>query len=246
MRSVIVGGSAGLGRALAAQLAERGSSLVLVARDERDLAAEASDLELRYAVSVEVVACDVAQADPEDLFARCTRSSEAIDAVFVMVGATHPDDFGVLPDRLVDELVRVNFAAPMRLINLVFARLPPNVDIIVAGSVASIRPRGANCVYASSKAALEFYLQALAHAQPSRPGALCCYRLGYLRTAMTFGQSLPLPSWPPEKAAEHIVRRLGRDRGVVYLPGWWRWAALFLGSLPWAIYGRLSLGRRER
>lgn len=63
MNAVVVGASAGLGRALAAALAASGHDLVLAASDLRDVAALASDLRLRHGVRAAAVAVDLGSSD---------------------------------------------------------------------------------------------------------------------------------------------------------------------------------------
>jgi short-subunit dehydrogenase len=59
-RSLITGGSAGIGAAFARALAARGDDLVLVARDETRLAEQAEQLRTTYGVQVDVVSADLA------------------------------------------------------------------------------------------------------------------------------------------------------------------------------------------
>ena len=58
MKYLIIGASSGLGRELANKFAEKKKNLVLVSRDERDLKALKTDLELKHSVSVEYLALD--------------------------------------------------------------------------------------------------------------------------------------------------------------------------------------------
>ena len=59
MIAIVVGASAGLGRALAGELAATGHDLVVVSSDARDLAALASDLRIRHGVRVVGVPLDL-------------------------------------------------------------------------------------------------------------------------------------------------------------------------------------------
>ena len=59
MIAIVVGASAGLGRALAEELAATGHDLVVVSSDARDLEALASDLRIRHGVRVVTVPFDL-------------------------------------------------------------------------------------------------------------------------------------------------------------------------------------------
>ncbi len=49
MKAVVLGGTTGIGRAIAQQLAERGDSVFLMGLDEADLARSAADLKAKLA-----------------------------------------------------------------------------------------------------------------------------------------------------------------------------------------------------
>jgi uncharacterized protein len=83
MRSLVTGGTSGLGAAFARALAEQGSDLVLVARDEERLAAVADELRVTHKVVVEVVRADL-----------------SVDEDLMRVAAALED-----PDRPIDILV---------------------------------------------------------------------------------------------------------------------------------------------
>jgi short-subunit dehydrogenase len=57
--ALITGASSGIGRAFARALAERGMSVVLVARSEERLRALATELSQRYGVRAEVIPADL-------------------------------------------------------------------------------------------------------------------------------------------------------------------------------------------
>jgi len=238
MKAVIIGATAGVGRALATQLASQRAELVLIARDARDLDAMAADFGLRFEATIHVLAADVANPDAEKLQRFVRESLNKIDALFVIAGMTDPADRGTLPDQAMKLVASANFIGPARAVNALLPLCGPRSHIVLAGSVASIRPRGGNTVYGAAKTALEHYGMAIRHAFTDGLGSVCCYRFGYIRTAMTFGQKLPLPAATPEQVADVIIRRLGQS-GVVYYPAWWRLVAICLRCVPWFVFKRL-------
>ena len=58
MTYLIIGASSGLGRALADKFAKEKKNLIIASRDDRDLIAIKSDLEIKYNVNVEKIALD--------------------------------------------------------------------------------------------------------------------------------------------------------------------------------------------
>ena len=58
MTYLLIGASSGLGRALADKLAKEKKNLIIVSRDDRDLTAMKSDLEIKYYIKVEKIALD--------------------------------------------------------------------------------------------------------------------------------------------------------------------------------------------
>lgn len=239
MRSLVLGASAGLGRALSEALAARGHTLFLVATDERDLEAAASDLALRHGVSVFHMVHDLAGADVSELKARVAADMGGLDNLFCIAGFSAAEqDSGSLDEDLLKSLAEVNFLGPLRVVNAFLDILAAN--LVGIGSVAAVRPRGRNTVYGAAKRGLEFYFGAARHTLSPRGCAVQFYRAGYLDTAMNFGQKRPFPKMPPERAAAKIVGNLGRDGVVAYLPAWWWFIMTAYRLLPFALLRRLK------
>src|SRR5512140_1093028 len=105
---IVVGASAGLGRALATELARRGESLLLAASDHRDLAAVASDLRFRFSSDVHIAAAD---ASMPALFADTlvrSRPNAPVEGILFPLGISREDDDGSLPGEDVRQLLSVN------------------------------------------------------------------------------------------------------------------------------------------
>ena len=243
MRSLVVGASAGLGRALAEELARRGHDLYLVASDERDLEPLARDLTLVHGVTVHAHAADLATLDPTGLRAGYDRRFDDLDCLFLVAGLGDPADSGSVDPVLLDRLIAVNFAAGARIVNVFLDDLAtrPGAHIVGVGSVAAARARRNNSVYGASKRALEFYFEAIRHYLADAPCRVQFYRLGYMATQMLSDRVTLLPVARPEQVARAMVDRLGGASGVRYLPDWWRWVMLLFRLLPWPIFKRLDV-----
>lgn len=242
MTAIVVGASAGLGRALAAELARRGHSLLLVASDARDLDATAADLALRFGIEAKGLACDAADPDAlaASLRAACADRSD-IGALLLPLGAVDDGDEPLLDAARAEKLANVNWLAVTAAVREVAPHLVARGggDIVGFGSIAAARGRSNNAVYAASKRALASYFESLRHAL--EPSGVCVsfYVLGYMDTALAYGRPLLLPKADPARVARQVCDRLGRAPGTHFLPWFWRPVTVALRWLPWAVYRRL-------
>jgi short-subunit dehydrogenase len=157
------------------------------------------------------------------------------------VGAMAPGDDGSLGPAEADRLVRINFLCAVSVVGRLLPRLLRQGRGVVAGfgSVAAIRGRGQNVVYAASKRALESYFESLRHLGEPRGLSVVFYTLGYLDTGLAFGKRLLFPKADPARVAERVCRELGRESGGRYEPRWWGILAAGVRRLPWFVFRRL-------
>ena len=64
--AIVTGASAGIGKEIAIQLAERGHDIILTARRENRLQELASEIRSRYQVNVDYITADLAEVDAPD------------------------------------------------------------------------------------------------------------------------------------------------------------------------------------
>ncbi|MGA7990807.1 MAG: SDR family NAD(P)-dependent oxidoreductase [Thermoanaerobaculia bacterium] len=244
MTCVVIGASSGLGRALAEELARRGHPLVLISSDALDLLPLASDLTIRFGVTARTIAADA--AEHEGLAAaveRAVPSGQTIAAILFPVGAVEPRDNGLLGPELAERLVRVNLLS----VSSVVARLLPRLisqghgTIVGFGSVAGLRGRSSNVLYAAAKRALESYFESLRLLGEPRGLTVAFYVLGYIDTQLSYGRRLLLPAADPKRVAKRVSRALGRERGRRYLPWLWYPVVILLRATPWAVFRRLDI-----
>ncbi len=96
--AIVTGGSRGLGRAIARELATEGANVAICARTESELAAAAKELR-STGRTVHVQVADV--TDPEQVRDFVARSAEALGGVDILVnnaGRAHPGNFETLTD----------------------------------------------------------------------------------------------------------------------------------------------------
>jgi short-subunit dehydrogenase len=239
---IVAGASAGLGRSLATELARAGHSILLIAGDERDLRVQASDLTVRFGTKVEVLACHI-RADEQSIAqveAQAQRLGD-IDGILFPLCLSKVNDDGLSSPEDTNCVIESNLTGTIALT----ARILPGMIarnkgyIVGFGSVAAERGRGSNIVYAAAKRGLSSFFESIRHKVAGTGIKIHFYQMGYMKTSQTFGKRLPFPAACPHRAAQQVVANLDRDRGTVYLPGFWRWICCALRMTPWAVYKKL-------
>jgi short-subunit dehydrogenase len=172
---LITGASSGIGEQLAAQLAERGYNLVLVARREDRLRALGEELRARHGVRIEVHRCDLAKRTARARMIAAVRESD-----LEIAGLCNNAGFGTfgwfwqLPAEREKEEVELNVVAVHE---LTAAFLPAMVKrasgaVLNVGSLAGFQPQPGNATYAAAKAFVNSFSEAL-HAELGGTGVSC-------------------------------------------------------------------------
>jgi len=253
-RSLITGGSAGIGAAFARALAARGDDLLLVARDEGRLAEQARQLTQTYGVQVDVVAADLGVRD------------DVLRVAQVLAGAERPVDvlvsnagFG-LHSRLTDEdLSRQELGIDVmcRAVLLLGGaagramRERGHGTIINVSSVAGFAAMGG---YSAIKAYVTAYSEALAVELAGTGVNVTALCPGFVRTqfhprAGIDMSRMPAAGWiEVDDVVAQCLRDVARGR-VVSVPTLRYWALAGLArhaprSAVRAISGRISTARR--
>jgi short-subunit dehydrogenase len=241
---LIVGGSAGLGRALAERFARARHALVLVSSDLRDTGALASDLTLRYRVPVVPVQSDLASAEVDfSAIDSALSRLPPLAGLLLPAGMNREDDRPGQAQETFDALTHANYTSPCKFIDHYLPKLRAGSGglIVGFGSVAATRGRTRNAAYSAAKRALASYFESLRHASSGSNVVVQFYVLGYLDTNLAFAQRTLLPRATPLALAEKVYRRRQSDFGVSYHPRFWYPICKILGALPWFVYRRMSI-----
>ena len=239
---LIVAARSDIGAALAHAYGARGCSLVLACRDSRALASAKSDLEIRHGVSVEIVDCDVTDADPGAFFDRLG----ATPGTVVMVAGLLGDQARSAADPAVAQRVmETNYNGPARFLLAAARRMEARGSgaIIGVSSVAGDRGRASNFVYGSAKAGLTAFLSGLRNALAKKGVQVITVKPGFVATRMTAGMPLPPPlTARPAEVAQAVVRAHIRGTDVIYVKSVWRPIMIAIRLIPERIFKSLSIG----
>lgn len=241
MTALVVGASSGLGRALASELAHRKHDLLLVASDARDLEALTADLNLRHGVEVRALALDLGrEADPGARIAVALVGMRPLDTLLLPIGHSCGDDDFSLDAARIGQLLAINLHAPLAIVHALLPTLLETRGVIVLfGSIAAVRGRGRNVVYAASKRGLVSLYESLRQRYRARELRVHLYQLGFLATNLTHGMRLPTPATDPGEIARIVIERLAHGSACWSLPRKFALIALVVRALPWVLYRRM-------
>jgi short-subunit dehydrogenase len=243
MKSVVIGGTAGVGREIATALAAKGHCLLITGKDMEDVEACTMDLRLRYGVEVQGITVDASNSTDfiRELGLAAIDFGE-INYLFLTIGASNNEDNGDLQIEKAIELLSSNFLAIVmaeQIFRHQYVKSEPT-GVIGFSSVAAIRGRNKNVIYAASKRALESYFESLKLISQGANFSVQIYRLGFIDTYQAYGQRLPFPKANPKKVAKMVVRRLDAVSGISYYPRYWRFIAIVVKIAPLRIFKKIN------
>jgi uncharacterized protein len=152
--ALVTGASSGIGAAVAAELASRGFSLILVARREERLHSLATELSSEHGADAETITADLGQETERDRLESEVRGrGRTVEVLVNNAGFGHQADFSRSPRERMVEMVRVNVEA---VVDLTSRFLGPMVErsrgsVINIASTAAFQPLPGSAVYAASK-----------------------------------------------------------------------------------------------
>lgn len=153
--ALVTGASAGIGVALAEELASGGANLALTARRKDRLDALAQRLASTYKIKTEVYPADLAGlAAPESIFAFTRDKGIEIDLLINNAGFGKYGEFPSVPKERLLDMVQVNCSAVVHLTHLFVQGMVARRrgDILILASTASFQAVPYISTYAATKA----------------------------------------------------------------------------------------------
>jgi len=233
---VILGATSIIAEQFAHLAAQAGQSLLLVARDDEQLAIIANDMKLRYQVPCELISLNMA-GTIDKLLAIFDQRVGELDLLIA-----HSDFTGNnrLDAKTITRLIKINILATVQLIHGYLNLKQTQHHLIYLSSVAACRGRARNSLYGGSKAAIEIYLQGLQQAAASTQHIMIA-RLGFIDTRQTFGLSGIFYAASPEACAAACWKAMKRKKRMLYFPAFWRGIVVIITRLPFFIYKRSGI-----
>jgi len=251
---MIVGAGSAIAQAACETLAEGGKNLFLVVRRSQDTQSFLRDLRARAPAGsrIEMFQTDYLGLDsPEAAFDEAEDLMGPIDGLLVAFGYMPDESLCRQDPSIAREVVDANFGAPVRWLNAGAARMQSAIEsgeieggfLAAISSVAGFRPRASLSLYASSKAGLSGFMEAMAGRLADSGIRVIDIRPGPTASKMTAHLAGKRRLADPRQLAPSLVNALGGKGpwAAVYLPGTWRWITLALKFVPFAIFRRLPI-----
>lgn len=219
--ALVVGGSTGIGRAFAEQIAASGMDIVLVARGKPELEKTAESIIEQYNVRVETIAIDMVSLDaPQELFDKT--ADKDIGLLVLSAGMETTGDFTIVDLKFHRNLIQLNIQVPAELSRLFGQKMADQGrgGIIFLSSLFGYQgvPLVAN--YAASKSYILTLGEALNVELKPHGVDVLVVSPGLTETAMSanmpvnFGK-MPITKHQPDKVARIGLWALGRKASIV-------------------------------
>ena len=211
--ALVTGASAGIGKALAEELAADGANVVLTARRADRLQNVAQNLAVTHKVRTEIFAADLTQPEaPETIFEFTRQKAIAIELLVNNAGFGAYGEFPTVERRRLLEMVQVNCSAVVNLTHLFLPQMMQrrSGDVLIVASTASFQAVPYISTYAATKGFDLLFAEGLAEEMKPHGIRVCALCPGSTESEfrdVAHQSQAPAANRPQESAAK--VARVG-------------------------------------
>ena len=209
--ALVTGASAGIGTALAEELARGGTNLVLTARRRERLEELAHKLEAAHKIQTKIFVADLAQADaPETIFQFTKGQGIEIELLVNNAGFGAYGEFPLVETRRLTDMVQVNCASVVHLSRLYLPEMVARKhgDVLIVASTASFQSVPYISTYAATKAFDLLFAEGLAEEMKPYGVRVCALCPGSTESefAVVAGQAHIAATRANRETAEKVAR----------------------------------------
>lgn len=231
---VVLGATSIIAEEFAHLAAQSGHALLLIGRNQPQLAIISADITLRYHVHCEIITTDFSQSiTPLIKILEHYKNIDLFIAHSVMINNDQ------LSNNSITELLNANVTHTIQLIHTYWHKKQTEHRLLFISSVAACKGRAKNSLYGASKAAIEIYLQGLQQGA-SENQHITIARLGFIDTHSTFGEPGIFYASPPKACAEACWQAIKTKKRNLYHPFFWRHIMGVITHLPFFIYKKMG------
>lgn len=245
----ITGASSGIGRALALALLTQGHYLIVSGRSLTSL----RELRLECPERVSIVDFDLSDDSAMKAVERRLEDiTDSLDMVVLAAGVCEYVDTASCSEALYRRVMEINYFAQIRcfLVALpMLRRSEHRAQIVGIGSLSAYLPLPRAQAYGASKAAFEYWMDSMRIDLHAENIDVTLVSPGFVDTPLTRKNDFAMPALiTVERAAEIILRAVGRSVRHLRFPKRLYWALSLMASLERAWFGlvapRLSRGQK--
>jgi len=187
--AIVTGGSRGIGKAIALNLAESGCNIVINYNSSEEKANKLkSEIEALYNVKVLTVKCDVSKfEDVENLYKMVKKEFDSIDFLINNAGITKDNLILRMKESDFDQVIDINLKGTFNTSKIIGKHMlkQKSGKIVNISSIVGVMGNAGQCNYAASKAGVIGLTKSLAKEFAVRGINVNAVAPGFIKSAMT-------------------------------------------------------------
>ena len=230
---LILGARSDLAMAVAHCFAKAGYDIQLAARNADGLAANKSDIELRYDAAVACYEFDALDTASHEAFVQ--QLSVLPDIAVCAVGYMGDQAKNERDTQAASLVMRSNYEGPASIVAVIANYFEERGAgcLIGISSVAGERGRATNYVYGSAKAGFTAFLSGLRNRLAKKGVHVVTVLPGFVATKMTNGMDLPSKlTAQPEQVASAVFNAVQKKQNIIYVKPIWQLIMTIIRNIP--------------